>query len=92
MTTPRTLELYAGRAGWSAHQKAMGNHAFFLDWNRECVQKSFDKAPEYDPEGQVGRARARMPRCAAQPHERTAARAHSRASAQPSEYAAAHRT
>jgi hypothetical protein len=34
-TRPRTLELYCGRAGWSAHQRSMGNAAWFLDWDAE---------------------------------------------------------
>ena len=56
-TTPRTLELYCGRAGYSAHQKQMGNNAFFLDWNREYVSQSFVQMPEYDEGGQVCQAR-----------------------------------
>ena len=36
-TRPRTLELYCGRAGWSAHQRSMGNAAWFLDWDAEYV-------------------------------------------------------
>ena len=52
-TIPRTLELYCGRAGYSSHQKKMGNSAFFLDWNKEYVQRSFAPMPDYDEGGQV---------------------------------------
>ena len=52
-TTPRTLELYCGRAGYSSHQKRMGNDAFFLDYNRAYVERSFAEKPEHDEGGQV---------------------------------------
>ena len=52
-TIPRTLELYCGRAGWSAHQQAIGNDAFFLDFDREVVARSFEPQPDYDKTGQV---------------------------------------
>ena len=50
---PRTLELYCGRAGWSAHQTAIGNQAWFLDWDASHVSRSFETKPEYDEGGQV---------------------------------------
>jgi len=47
-TRPRTLELYCGRAGWSAHQRSMGNAAWFLDWDAEyanCLGLTSDDIP-----------------------------------------------
>ena len=52
-TQPRVLELYCGRGGLSAHHHKMGSAAFFLDWNREYVSKSFHEMPELDAGGQV---------------------------------------
>ena len=52
-TVPRTLELYCGRAGFSSHQKQVGNNAFFLDLDREYVSSSFAAVPKYDEGGQV---------------------------------------
>ena len=46
-TRPRTLELYCGRASLSAHHQRRGAHAWFVDWDREVVEKSFAKTPEY---------------------------------------------
>ena len=52
-TTPRTLELYCGRAGWSAHQKKRGSAAWFLDIDKTCVEPSFAAKPDYLEDGTV---------------------------------------
>jgi hypothetical protein len=37
----RTLEVYCGRAGWSANMKMRGDHAWFLDHDESKVRPSF---------------------------------------------------
>jgi hypothetical protein len=37
----RTLEVYCGRAGWSANMKMRGDHAWFLDHDESKVSPSF---------------------------------------------------
>ena len=48
--TPRTLELYCMRSGWSAHSKLAGNDAYYLDWNKEAVKPSWEPHPDYTTE------------------------------------------
>ena len=52
-TTPRTLELYCGRAGWSAHHKKRGCDAWFLDNDRASVEPAFADKPEYMEDGNI---------------------------------------
>ena len=47
-TRPRTLELYCGRAGWSAAFMRVGCESYFVDWDRDAVTPSFNTKPEYD--------------------------------------------
>lgn len=53
-TTPRTLELYCGRAGWSAHHKRRGSDAWYLDIDKKWVSPSFTNSrPEYVEDGTI---------------------------------------
>ena len=52
-TTPRTLELYCGRGGWSAHHKKRGSDSWFLDIDKKYVEPSMAPKPEYQDDGTV---------------------------------------
>ena len=53
-TTPRTLELYCGRAGWSAHHKRRGSDAWYVDIDKKWVTPSFaNSKPEYMEDGTI---------------------------------------
>jgi hypothetical protein len=44
---PRTLELYAGRGGWSANHVRQGCDSWYLEWDRKAIEPSFSEKPEY---------------------------------------------
>ena len=46
-TRPRCLELYCGRAGWSASFRRLGCDVWFLDKDRQAVAPSFAAKPTY---------------------------------------------
>ena len=64
-TYPRTLELWCGRAGKSAHEERQGNHAFYLNWDRSAVEESFGP-PDYIEPGHPNAGEVKPRTC---PHE-----------------------